>query len=158
MRENYEKPVEARLSAIEDELSIFRLLASYGPLVDSGCADAAANLWVKDGIYDPGGVGPTTGREAIASLYHMERHRELVEHGAMHHTAMPKITLNGDHAEAVGYSFVAENSGESFSLWRASINRWRLRRTEDGWRIIERRNRLLDGSDEAQALLKSVLR
>ena len=148
--------IEERLRAVEDELSILRLLAAYGPLVDSGCAEEAADLWTEDGIYEPGGVGAMTGRPAIASLYRMDRHRELVARGAMHHTAMPKIVLDGDRAEAVGYSFVAENAGDGFSLWRASINRWVLRRTAEGWRIVERRNRVLDGSDEAQALLKAA--
>ncbi|MGV2494756.1 nuclear transport factor 2 family protein [Pelagerythrobacter aerophilus] len=148
--------LDARLRAVEDELAILRLLATYGPLVDSGCAEEAAELWTEDGIYEPGGVGAMEGRPAIASLYRMDRHRELVARGSMHHTALPKVVLNGDRAEAVGYSFVAENAGAGFSLWRASINRWLLCRTGEGWRIVERRNRVLDGSDEALALLRSV--
>jgi len=149
--------IEQRLRAVEDELSILRLLATYGPLVDSGCAEEAAELWTEDGIYEPGGVGKAAGRPAIASLYRMDRHRELVARGAMHHTAMPRVAVDGDCAQAVGYSFVAENSGEGFALWRASINRWVLRRTGEGWRIVERRNRVLDGSPEAQGLLRAVL-
>lgn len=156
MTDDRANAIDARLCAVEDELSILRLLASYGPLVDSGCAEEAAELWTENGVYEPGGVGAMTGRRAIASLYRMERHRELVARGSMHHTAMPTITLDGDRAEAVGYSFVAENAGDAFSLWRASINRWLLRRTGDGWRIVERRNRVLDGSEESLALLRAI--
>lgn len=43
-----------RLTALEDERDIARLLASYGPLVDAGDADGAAALWATDGVYDVG--------------------------------------------------------------------------------------------------------
>ena len=41
--------LEARVQALEDELAIIRLVASYGPLVDAGEADAVAALWAEDG-------------------------------------------------------------------------------------------------------------
>ncbi len=37
--------LEQRLRRVEDELAIGRLMASYGPLVDAGDADAVAGLW-----------------------------------------------------------------------------------------------------------------
>ncbi|MDQ2637876.1 MAG: nuclear transport factor 2 family protein, partial [Actinomycetota bacterium] len=37
--------LEARLLRIEDERAIERMIASYGPLVDAGEPDAAAELW-----------------------------------------------------------------------------------------------------------------
>lgn len=39
----------ARLRRLEDERDIARLIASYGPAVDAGDADAAAGLWASDG-------------------------------------------------------------------------------------------------------------
>jgi len=36
---------------------------------------------------------------------------------------------------------------------RGAINWWSLVRTGDGWRISERRNRLLDGSPESRELM-----
>ena len=47
--------LEARLQAAEDELAIMRLLASYGPLVDSGQSEAAAAMWIAGGTYDYSG-------------------------------------------------------------------------------------------------------
>jgi ketosteroid isomerase-like protein len=44
--------LEQRLRRVEDELAIGRLMASYGPLVDAGDADAVAGLWAEDGEYD----------------------------------------------------------------------------------------------------------
>jgi SnoaL-like domain len=44
--------LEQRLLRVEDELAIGRLMASYGPLVDAGDADAVAGLWAEDGEYD----------------------------------------------------------------------------------------------------------
>jgi SnoaL-like domain len=44
--------LERRLTALEDERDIARLIASYGPLVDSGEAERVAALWAVDGVYD----------------------------------------------------------------------------------------------------------
>ena len=44
--------LEARLRRIEDERAIERMIASYGPLVDAGEADAVAAMWAPDGVYD----------------------------------------------------------------------------------------------------------
>ena len=44
--------LEKRLKHIEDERAVERLIASYGPLVDAGEADATAELWALDGSYD----------------------------------------------------------------------------------------------------------
>ncbi|MDO9487571.1 MAG: nuclear transport factor 2 family protein, partial [Sphingomonadaceae bacterium] len=49
--------LESRLRELEDRLEIYQLLSAYGPLVDSGDAEATADLWVADGVYDWGG-GP----------------------------------------------------------------------------------------------------
>jgi hypothetical protein len=54
--------VEARLQALEDREAIRELIASYGPLADSGAADALSQLWVEDGRYAVGGMGEAKGR------------------------------------------------------------------------------------------------
>ena len=48
--------LEARLQMFEDERVIQRIVASYGPLVDTGAADDVAALWSADGVYDVDGV------------------------------------------------------------------------------------------------------
>lgn len=146
--------LERRLALVEDELAIQRLLASYGPLADAGLGPQAAALWTEDGAYDPGGVARAEGRMALIDIYHGERHQGLIRRGSMHMTAPAQISIHGDQAKAVGYSILALNTGGEFTLLRASINHWSLARTEQGWRIVERVNRVLDGSVEAQALLE----
>lgn len=148
--------VECRLRAAEDQLEIIRLLNSYGPLVDSGSADAAAALWVEGGIYDAGGVSRLVAPDDLVAVYEGEGHKGLVATGASHFTGTPRITVDGDRAEAVAYSFVILREGERWFLFRAAINHWRLVRTPEGWRIEERFNRVLDGSEDSHEVMRRV--
>lgn len=153
--------LEARLRAAEDHLGILNLLNSYGPLVDSGTGGPAGELWVKGGGYNFGIPGGGTKRleapDEIAGMYGWEGHMELVNTGCSHLTATPKITVNGDDAQAVGYSFVVLREDDRWYLWRAAINHWTLRRTEQGWRIAERFNRTLDGSEISHETMRKVM-
>ncbi|HEY3696817.1 nuclear transport factor 2 family protein [Phenylobacterium sp.] len=146
--------LEARLQAAEDQLAIIRLLSTYGPAVDSGSSREGAALWTEDGVYDVGGMRRAEGHDAIAALYDSQGHRELIFRGSAHLTATPRITVTGDTAEAVGYSFVMLRSHKGWYVWRASANRWTLTRTPDGWRIVERYNRPVDGSEDSHATLR----
>ncbi|MBW8754141.1 MAG: nuclear transport factor 2 family protein [Sphingomonadales bacterium] len=152
--------LEARLRAAEDHLEILNLLNSYGPLVDSATAKEAGELWAPGGGYSFGIPGGGTRRlvapDEVAGMYSWEGHLGLVNTGCSHLTATPKITVNGDTAQAVGYSFVVLREGERWYLWRAAINHWTLRRTGEGWRILERTNRTLDGSEESHDLMRKV--
>lgn len=148
--------LEARLRAAEDQLEIIRLLNTYGPAVDSGSAVAAAALWTQDGIYDAGGVTRFTP-EALVAMYNDAGHQALIHEGSSHLTATPRIEVRGDEAEAVAYSFVVRRRGEEWFLMRAAINHWQLVRTSAGWRIKERFNRVLDGSDASHEVMKRAL-
>ena len=149
--------LETRLRAAEDQLEIIRLLNTYGPLVDSGESEAAADLWIKDGAYDFSGGGRLTAPDQLVAMYESEGHKKLVSTGVSHFTGMPRITVNGDTAEAVGYSFVVLKEGDRWYLWRAAVNRWSLVRTGEGWRIETRFNRTLDGSDDSHATMRQVM-
>lgn len=149
--------LEARMRAAEDELAIIRLLNSYGPMVDSGASEAAAALWVDGGIYDFTGGAVAAAPDGLVAAYEGPEHQGLVHDGCSHLTATPHITLNGDRAEALAYSYVARHRGGEWFLYRAAINHWDLVRTDAGWRIEKRTNRLLDGSAESHALLRRVL-
>ena len=152
--------LEARLRAAEDHLEILNLLSSYGPLVDSGSDQDAVKLWVEGGGYNYGLPGGGTNRleapEPLAGMYRSEGHMGLVTTGCSHLTATPRISAAGDDAEAVGYSFVVLREGERWILWRAAINHWELRRSAQGWRIVERLNRTLDGSQESHDTMKKL--
>lgn len=154
--------LERRLRAAEDQLEILQLLNSYGPLVDSGESEAAAKLWVDGGGYSfSGGISGGTRLEApeqLVQMYESAGHKDLVRTGVSHFTGAPRITVNGDDAEAVGYSFVVLREGERWYLWRAAINHWKLARTPGGWRIEERLNRTLDGSEDSHDTMRKVMR
>lgn len=146
--------VEARLQALEDREAIRDLIARYGPLADTGAADALADLWTEDGRYAVGGMTEAKGRAAIAALIDGAVHRGLMADGCAHALGPVSIDLNGDQATARGYSVVFRHSGDHrFEAYRVSANRWHLARTPDGWRVTSRENALLDGAEAARALL-----
>jgi hypothetical protein len=147
--------LEARLRTAEDQLEIIRLLNAYGPLVDSGEGHAAAQLWTKDGVFDMGSVRRMSADELAAACFG-EAHRELIDNGSAHFTGTPYITVNGDSAEAVGYAFLVRKEAERWFIYRATANYWTLTRTPKGWRIAERCNRLLDGSEDSHEILRRV--
>jgi hypothetical protein len=153
--------LESRLRAAEDHLEILNLLSSYGPLVDSGASAPAAQLWVKSGGYSftlPSGADARLeAPDQLIAMYESAGHRELVATGASHLTATPKIRIHGDTATAVGYSFVVLKEDQRWIIWRAAINHWSLSRTDEGWRIVERFNRTLNGSPESHATMRRVL-
>lgn len=153
--------LEARLQAAEDHLEILNLINSYGPLVDSGMDQDAAALWVAGGGYNytlpDGGTQKLEAPEPLAGMYRSEGHLGLVNTGCAHLNATPKVSVHGDKAEAVGYSFVVLREGERWFLWRAAVNHWQFVRTADGWRVEERFNRTLDGSDISHETMRKVL-
>ena len=121
----------------------------------------AAGLWADGGGYDftsaAGGRTRVEAPQGLARVLQSPLHADLVATGAAHVTAMPHITLSGDRADAVGYSFVIVNQDGRWHLWRAAINHWALERTAGGWRIAERFNRVLDGAAESHATMRKVL-
>jgi hypothetical protein len=150
--------LETRLRAAEDQLEILNLINTYGPLVDSGETAAATHLWIEGGVYDMGGVARKTAYDEIGAVYDSEGHQNLIHTGCSHLTATPRIKVKGDEAEAVAYSYVVLREGDRWFLWRAAINHWTLTRTPDGWRIVERYNRTLDGSEASHETMRRVLR
>jgi uncharacterized protein (TIGR02246 family) len=146
--------LEARVARLEDEAAITSLILSYGPLVDSGEADAVAALWEEDGIYDVDEL-LMTGREEIAAMVRSERHQHWIGLGCAHVVGAPRVRVDGDTAVAVCYTtmIVRDPDGAEFTLRRATANHWELRRGSAGWRVARRTNRVLDGRAESPALL-----
>jgi hypothetical protein len=80
------------------------------------------------------------------------------------------VELNGDSAVATSYLQIItphkgatpmEVSGHGtstgFRIHRVGANRWELKRGKDGWKVVRRTLRPLDGSDEARALLRQAI-
>ncbi|MGO4443391.1 nuclear transport factor 2 family protein [Mycobacterium sp. 2YAF39] len=144
--------LERRLAAIDDERAIERLIASYGPLVDCGEADAAAQLWATDGSYDVEGW-PMRSRADVAAMVRSDAHQGLISRGCCHFLGPAVVSVTGDDAVAVCESILLIHRGEGFSVSRAGANHFRLRRIDGRWQIEARTTRTLDGKAEARDLL-----
>jgi ketosteroid isomerase-like protein len=146
--------LEQRLGRVEDELAIVRLMASYGPLVDAGDAEAVSGLWTADGEYDIEGWHMRSPAD-VADMVRSRAHQGLISGGAAHFLGPVCVNVDGDHAIAVCESIVIRrnDSDGGYRVWRAGANHVTLRRTPDGWRIAKRTSRALDGSTEARGLL-----
>jgi hypothetical protein len=143
--------LEHRVQRLEDELAILRLLTSYGPLADAG-SDDAAGLWAEDGEYHVEGW-QMRSRADVRAMIRSEAHHRIIGTGSAHFFGPPSITLDGDEAEAVCESILVRHNDDGPYIWRAGANRIRLRRTPEGWRIVHRISRPLDGSEATRAVL-----
>jgi hypothetical protein len=145
----------AKVQELEDRLAIYELMATYGPAVDGAAAGVAAGLWTADGTYDSG-LGVFEGAAGVGAMVGGDMHREIITGGSAHLIGLPHLVVEGDRAVATGYSQLLRYDREQgvFRVWRASANRWELVRSERGWRVQSRTNRLLDGSEEPRAMLR----
>ena len=145
-----------RVRDLEDTLAIYRLVATYGPAVDSGADDVAANLWTEAGVYDIGRHS-MDGAAAVGEMVRGDGHQQLIHNGAAHMLGPPLVHVDGDRAVATCYSNVFRYVDGCFETWRTAANRWDLERTVDGWRANRRTTRLLDGNEESRELLRRAV-
>ncbi len=146
------RALEERVRQLEDTVAIYRLVATYGPAVDSGTDTVASDLWTESGIYDLG-TRVMNGASDIAAMVRGDGHQQLIQNGGAHVLAMPLVHVDGDRAVATGYSNVFRFVDGAFEVFRTSANRWELERTADGWQATRRTTRLLDGNDEGRDIL-----
>ena len=162
--------LECRLAELEDLTAIYQIMAAYGPLVDSGDAEATAALWTEDGIYDWGGgtakpgegmkegaAGAAHNRGEIEAMVRGAYHQAIIHGGAGHVIGMPHVKLSGDTAVAVSYSQLCRRDGDNFRVWRVGANVWEFVRTAAGWRVTRRVNRVMTGEDGPRELMRAVL-
>lgn len=145
-----------RLRQLEDERDISRLIASYGPAVDGGDADAVARLWATHGSYDVEGWH-MEGRTDVHAMVSSPAHQNLVANGCCHFIGPSVVTVTGDSAVAVCESLVLVRDGDGYRVWRATANHFTLQRIDDRWQITVRTSRVLDGNPGAHALLAAGL-
>lgn len=145
--------LETRVRELEDTLAICRLVATYGPAVDGGDDEAAANLWTDEGVYDLGHRSMDSAA-AVGEMVRGDGHQQLIHAGAAHMLGPPLVHVDGDRAVATCYSNVFRYIDGGFETWRTAANRWDLERTADGWRATRRTTRLLDGNEEAREILR----
>ncbi|WP_040833348.1 nuclear transport factor 2 family protein [Nocardia brevicatena] len=147
--------LEERVRRLEDELDITRLIASYGPYVDTGAAEAVADLWVEDGEYDVEGWHMRS-RADIRAMVESDAHQSLISAGCSHFLGPAHVVIDGDHAVAVCESLLVRHREGHFRVWRAGANRFELVRTPRVVRrVTHRTTRALDGTPEARRLLEA---
>ena len=49
------------------------------------------------------------------------------------------------------------NEADGFKVWRSAINYWTFVRTPQGWRINERFNREVNGSEDSRGFMRKVM-
>ncbi|MFZ2175363.1 MAG: nuclear transport factor 2 family protein [Rhodococcus sp. (in: high G+C Gram-positive bacteria)] len=146
-----------RVTVLEDKLAIIELMTAYGPAVDSGSAEAVARLWAADGVYDVD-TGLLRGHAEIIAMVQSKAHQGWIGAGCAHILEPGHILLDGDTAVATCKSQLIIREDDGFRVHRISANRWELAKIDGQWKVTRRTNRLLDGSEEARALLAAGVR
>ncbi|NKY49621.1 nuclear transport factor 2 family protein [Nocardia vermiculata] len=144
--------LQRRLAKIEDERAIERMIASYGPLVDSGNVDGTARMWAEDGTYDVEDW-QMRSRADVADMVASELHQGLIGTGCLHFHGPAVATVDGDEAVAVCESILVVRHKERNIVARTGANHFQLRRIDGHWQITARVTRTIDGDPEARALL-----
>ncbi|MGF6905307.1 nuclear transport factor 2 family protein [Paraburkholderia sp. GAS348] len=166
-----ELTLEQRLQAIEDQLEIYRLIASHPPSADTGADFYTQQVYTPDGVFDLGDeLGRARGNLAIAAITRTPGHQQAIAGGLIHFTGLPIIELEGDTANVTSYLQIItpDSHGEprelpnhgitnGFRIHGVWANRWSLVRTSEGWKINNRSLRLLDGSSAGREILEKAL-
>jgi len=90
-----------RLRALEDIEAIKCLKSLYAAACDNHYdADAIADLFTEDAVWDGGSLGKAAGRERIRAFF---RHAPKFFPFAIHHVMNPAIEVDGDRATGQWY-------------------------------------------------------
>lgn len=162
--------LEDRVRAVEDKLAIFHLIASHPPAADTGTDRYYRDAFVADGEMDLGGGKGARGNATIGALVKTPEHQAAIAGGLCHFAGLPRVEVDGDSAVAISYLQIitpdrqaaprevpGHGSTTGFRIHRVGANRWELRRGKDGWKVVRRTLRPLDGTDDAQALLRTAI-
>ncbi len=144
--------LEGRVRQLEDCLAVMRLVNSWGPAVDTGSSEEAADLWDDDGVLESD-LSRLDGPAAVRAMVESEGQRALIDQGCAHVQSAPVIKVDGDRATATAYSQVFLHTEDGYDVWRVSANQWECRRTPGGWRLTRRINRVIDGRSDSHAIL-----
>ena len=162
--------LEDRVRAIEDKLAIFHLIASHPPAADTGTDRYYREAFVADGEMDLGGGKGARGNDTIGAQVKTPEHEAAIAGGLCHFAGLPRVEIKGDSAVALSYLQIitpdrqaaprevsGHGSTTGFRIHRVGANRWELKRSKDGWKVVRRTLRPLDGTDDARALLRKAI-
>ena len=146
--------LEQRVHQLEDQLAIYQILSTYGAAADGASVKAMTDLWTEDAVYDAQIVA-FDGRAEILAMLKGDMHQNIIQGGAAHVIGMPAVRIDKDTAVATCCALLYRKDGDSFRAWRVTACRWDLVRTQEGWRIKKRVNKVLNGAEDARELLRS---
>jgi hypothetical protein len=162
--------LEGRVRTVEDKLAIFHLIASHPPAADTGTDRYYREAFVTDGEMDLGGGKGARGNDTIGALVKTPEHQAAIAGGLCHFAGLPRVEIDGDSAVAISYLQIitpdrqaaprevsGHGSTTGFRIHRVGANRWELKRGKDGWKVVRRTLRPLDGTGDAQALLRTAI-
>src|SRR4029078_1466085 len=162
--------LEDRVRAVEDKLAIFHLIASHPPAADTGTDRYYREAFAADCEVDPGAGKGARATATIGAIVKTPEHQAAIAGGLCHFAGMPRVEIDGDSAVAISYLQIItpdpaaaprEGSGHvsttGFRIQRVGANRWELKRGKDGWKVVRRTLRPLDGTGDAQALLRKAI-
>jgi SnoaL-like domain len=162
--------LEDRVRAVEDKLAIFHLIASHPPAADTGNERYYREAFVADGEVDLGGGKGARGNDTIGAIVKTPEHQAAIAGGLCHFAGLPRVEIDGDSAVAISYLQIitpdrqaaprevsGHGSTTGFRIHRVGANRWELKRGKDGWKVVRRTLRPLDGTDDARALLRKAI-
>src|SRR5215469_1648786 len=111
--------LEQRVSAIEDRLEIYNLIARHPPSADTGAGHYAEAIFTPDAVFDRGpGLTGAVGNKAMAAQLQSAEHQAAIAGGLAHFTGLPHVTINGDTAVVVSYLQILtpKKSGEAVEV------------------------------------------
>ena len=158
--------LEKRISAIEDRLAIYDLIASHSFSVDVPNASYTEAAHTADSVFDRGGALPGwSGRDSIVAATDNAEMRAARKAGFATVKSFPSVEINGDKATAYTYNqIIVPDTGHDaalvaghgmstgFRIHRITVNRWELVREQDGWKIRSRINRLVGTAEAAEII------
>jgi uncharacterized protein (TIGR02246 family) len=132
--------LERRVRVLEDVEAIKRLKHRYADACDRGYdADALAELFAEDAVWDGGLFGRHEGREAIREFFQGVS-SDIVF--ALHYMMNPIIDVTGDRATGTWYLFQTCTFAQGNTpIWGAARYDEEYVREPDGWKF--RRLRLV---------------
>jgi hypothetical protein len=145
--------LEKRVKLLEDEREIRELLTRYSYYADLAYSEKYVNVFSETGAIDL-----MSGRfEGRHSLFHDFVISRVTDRwpGRMQHWPLGPMLLkiNGDEAEATGYSMVVGRSEAGENVVRSiSANRWTFVRVDGQWLIQERILRPCGSTEQAHLL------
>lgn len=160
--------LESAVARLEDEKAILELMAVYGFAADTPREDQWVGLFTQDGAMDMS-FGSVISQYAVPKRWvgaeqltefinDPAGHRREGSYGRTLHLQGNNVVLriDGDTAEANGYSLVVLDDGKTVTITSAGVNRWRFERIDGRWQIAERLRRE-PGNREFEAVLSGSI-